>query len=66
MARSKTIALSRDGRLAGSPERAWPFVAEPELLVRWFVFAKRFEVLEGGAGAAAEGSTGAAPPPCER
>jgi uncharacterized protein YndB with AHSA1/START domain len=43
----KTIALSLEGPVAAEPERVWPFVAEPELLVRWFTFAKRFEVLEG-------------------
>jgi uncharacterized protein YndB with AHSA1/START domain len=41
------IALAREARIEASPERIWTMVSEPELMTRWFTFAKRVEVLEG-------------------
>jgi uncharacterized protein YndB with AHSA1/START domain len=47
MAPGRAIELVHEARLAGSAERIWPFISDPELLPRWFTFAASFEALEG-------------------
>ena len=48
------MKLQRSIEIAAPPERIWPFLVEPERIMKWFTFLRRFEYTSkqhSGAGA---------------
>jgi carbon monoxide dehydrogenase subunit G len=37
------MKLQRSIEIAASPEKIWPFLVEPEKIMKWFTFLKKFE-----------------------